>query len=205
MEQENKHGNNSTSKIKTMCFTGIRPKDLHGYDHDLYIPIVKATEQALVNIITSEHYEEFITGGAQGFDQLAFWAVNRLKRRGYNIYNTVFVPFKGQERIWKKTGLFSKEEYSLMLHLADKVIYVNEIDINNKISILTALHNRNHAMIDKSDAVFGLYPDSRWTLATRGGTASCLRYALSQNKQIYQLSNTTLVGQWLCNNNCYRK
>ena len=94
---------------KSMCATGRRPKDLHGYDHDKYIPMVEATKECLREHIRNG-YTRFVSGGAQGFDQIFFWAVNALKREGYNIKNVVYVPFRGQERAWKATGLFSQAE-----------------------------------------------------------------------------------------------
>ena len=95
-----------TNETKAMCFTGRRPKDLYGYNHDAYIPMVNAIKSCLRKHI-SQGYTKFISGGAQGFDQLSFWAVNALKREGYDIKNIVYVPFKGQEKAWKETGLFS--------------------------------------------------------------------------------------------------
>ena len=65
-----------------MCFTGRRPKDLFGYNHDAYIPMVEAIKRDLRGFV-SNGYTEFISGGAQGFDQLAFWAVNALKREAH--------------------------------------------------------------------------------------------------------------------------
>ena len=186
----------STNNTKTMCFTGPRPKGLYGYNHDVYIPIVEATKNALREHITNG-YTRFITGGAQGFDQLAFWAVNALKREGLPIKNIVYVPFKGQERAWKETGLFSQQEYRLMLQLADEV-HVLYQNINDKHAIIEALFGRNHRMVDDSNAIFGLYPDYSWQLSeAKGGTAECLKYAQDKAKPIFQLSNDTLRGQWL--------
>lgn len=183
--------------MKTICFTGRRPKDLFGYVHDSYIPMVEAIKRDLRQFI-SQGYDTFISGGAQGFDQLAFWAVNALKREGYNIKNIVYVPFQGQEKAWKATGLFSQAEYNLMLKLADEVVVLRNIDTNNKRTVISAMHSRNHVMVDNADLVFGLYPDYSWQLTTtKGGTAECLKYALSKNKTIWQLSNETLRSDFI--------
>lgn len=182
---------------KNLCFTGRRPKDLFGYDHDAYIPMVEAIKKILREEFIPQGYNKFISGGAQGFDQLAFWAVNALKREGYDIKNVVYVPFRGQERAWKDTGLFSQKEYNLMLRLANEVIYLKE-NLYSRSDIVKALYDRNHAMVDNSEAVFGLYPDYCWALPeTKGGTAECLKYAQQRGKKIYQLSNETLRGQWI--------
>ena len=71
---------------KVLSFTGRRPKDLYKYDKEKYIPIVNK----LVEILESfylQGFKTFVSGGAQGFDQLAFWAVNRLKTKYPDIKN----------------------------------------------------------------------------------------------------------------------
>jgi len=83
--------------MSTMAFTGRRPKDLVGYDaakYDIFLP-------QLVNYIImlyNNGVRKFITGGAQGFDQLVFWAVHEAKKTHNRIQSVVYVPFKGQER-----------------------------------------------------------------------------------------------------------
>ena len=182
--------------MKTMCFTGRRPKDLYGYDHDKYIPIVNAHKN-YIKFYASQGYTEFISGGAQGFDQLAFWAVNAVKREGCNIRNVVYMPFEGQEKAWKETGLFSQQEYKLMLRLADEVCILNKINVNNRQEVVNALYHRNHVMVDNSNLVFGLYPDDTWkNPKTKGGTAECLRYAQSKGKAIYQFSHVSFTGKY---------
>lgn len=183
--------------MKVMCFTGRRPKDLFGYNKEDYIQMMEVIKNALREHI-SNGYTTFISGGAQGFDQLAFWAVNRLKEEGHDIKNIVYVPFKGQERIWRHEGLFSQKEYNLMLKKADEVVIVTEGNVTSKYDIIKAMHARNHAMVAKSDAVFGLFPDMSWKESTtKGGTAECLKYAASKDKPIFQLSNVSLDSWWV--------
>lgn len=179
--------------MKTVCFTGRRPKDLYGYEHDKYIPLVNALKSNIRDLF-QQGYDTFISGMAQGVDQLAFWAVNALKRDEHlPLRNIVFMPFKGQELRWSKIGLFSQQQYNTMLKHADEIKVLAKINGNNYSEVVKALHERNHAMVDQSDLVFGVYPTSDWKLErTKGGTAECLKYALSKNKQIIVLSNTTL-------------
>lgn len=183
---------------KTACFTGRRPKDLYGYNHDAYIPMVEAIKREL-RILIAQGYTKFITGGAQGFDQLAFWAVNSLKQKeGYNIQNIVYVPFEGQEMQWKETGLFSQKEYNLMLKLADGIKTLRVIDRTNKYEVTKALYSRNHDMVDDSDLVFGLFPDYSWlNKEVKSGTAECLRYAHNMCKPIYQMFVNTLACEYV--------
>jgi hypothetical protein len=81
-----------------------------------------------------------------------------------------------------------------MLGLADEVVYVGEKTSEEKSEITKLLHNRNHAMVDDSDFIIGLYPDKSWEKADKpSGTAECLRYAKEQNKRILQIAPQTLT------------
>lgn len=58
---------------KTICFTGRRPKDLFGYyNYDAYKEIQDVLSPILEAHYTTNGVRNFISGGAQGFDQLAF-------------------------------------------------------------------------------------------------------------------------------------
>lgn len=162
---------------KTIAFTGPRPKKLEGYSsRDPYTAFVKDLKNTLI-IYIKQGYSNFITGGAQGIDQLAFWAVCGLKKEGYNINNLVYVPYKGQELRWSEKGMFSQAEYNMMLEKADAVVYLkNKLD--NLADISKALTERNHAMCDDSDLLIGFYDGDDFMVDT-GGTAECLRYATS--------------------------
>lgn len=176
---------------KTLCFTGPRPKKLFGYDKTKYIPLVDALVEELEKLYKLG-YRNFISGGAQGFDQLAFWATNKLKQKYLDVNNIVYIPFNNQEVKWLTKGLFGQLEYKLMLSMADVVYCCSpnvDITIASKFEINHALHKRNHNMVDSSNLVFGLYPSDLWMNDnTRGGTAECLRYAKRKQKLIYQMN-----------------
>lgn len=157
----------------TMSFTGRRPKDLCGYDPAYYRQFVAELTE-LLYLFHEKGVRRFISGGAQGFDQLAFWSVHRLKTRKSctDVENILYLPFKGHERKWAETGCFSQKEYRQMQALADSIHVISERDS------VRALFDRNHAMVDDSGILLGLYPDDAWCTA-KGGTAECLRYALS--------------------------
>lgn len=162
-------------ECNTLCFTGRRPKDLCGYDKIKYQIFV----DDLVKLLYKEFYvkqgvRRFISGGAQGFDQMAFWAVDKMKKayKCNDIQNIVFVPFEGQEVRWSKRGLFSQAEYWMMIKNADMVVVVCD---NNSIE---SLFTRNHVMCNHSAICLGLYPDDHWK-TSKGGTAECLRYAVN--------------------------
>ena len=162
---------------KVCCFTGHRPKGLYGYDKQKYYPLFNKLEEVICSVI-EQGYDTFISGGAQGLDQLAFCVVNKIKKTNPNIKNIIYVPFRGQEEKWAETGLFSKQAYRRILSLADEVKYLRTVDRNNFKEVTNALMYRNHKMCDDSDLVIGVStPD--YKNKNKGGTFECLNYAES--------------------------
>lgn len=172
---------------KTVCFTGPRPKDIfmkYPYAESRrsdYQQIVTNLKE-LVEDLYQQGYRTFVTGGAQGFDQLAFWAVHALQKKYTDIVNVLAVPFVEQERLWSETGLFSKQEYRLMRTKADKIIVCTVLEFND---VGTSLLYRNKVMVALADLVVGMAKDDTWmNVSTRGGTAHCLRYAKEKGKKM---------------------
>ena len=161
----------------TMAFTGRRPKDLCGYEASAYCQFVSDLTEILY-IFYLKGVRRFLSGGAQGMDQLAFWAVHRLKavRGCTDVKNILYLPFKGQELRWAKSGCFSQKEYRQMEELADEIYVVSNT------SNVRAMFERNHALADNCGILLGLYPDDTWH-TSKGGTAECLRYAVSCRKK----------------------
>lgn len=162
---------------KVCCFTGHRPKGLYGYDKQKYYPLFHKLEEVILLAI-EQGYDTFISGGAQGLDQIAFCVVNKIKRTNPSIRNIIYVPFKGQEDRWSETGLFSKQSYRNLLNLADEVKYLKDVDKNNFKQVVNALMYRNHKMCDDSDLVIGV-STSDYKNKNKGGTFECLNYAKS--------------------------
>lgn len=168
---------------KTLCFTGPRPSKLYGYVQNEYNELVDFIRKSLISYI-KDGYDAFISGGAQGFDQIAFWAVNGLKKDYPHLKNILYLPCKNQDSRWIEEGTFGKKTYRLMLKHADKVVYVHDRDYQSP----KDLFDRNHAMVDDADSVFGMYPNDNWTTETKSGTAECLRYANKKGKPITRLA-----------------
>ena len=168
--------------MKTLCFTGHRPKALFGYDQTLYTGLMLQLTDCVKQLYENAGYRKFISGGAQGFDQLAFWAVDNLKKIHPDIINVVYVPFAGQEQKWLQEGLFSQTQYRQMLSVADEVRIISD---NNDIS---ALFKRNDAMIEDSDGILCLYEDDSWKDPnTKDGTAEAMRFANNHMMDIWQI------------------
>lgn len=175
----------------TVCFTGHRPKSI--FPNNPYNEARRKDYQAIVDRIADfvcemaeNGYTRFISGGAQGFDQLAFWAVHKAKKTCPEIINDVYIPFKGQESRWAKTGIFSQKEYRQMLKLADHVyVCVQDIDSRDFKAVTRALMYRNKCMVNDSGYVLGQFEDNSWQdPGTKSGTANCLHYAKDKGRTI---------------------
>ena len=172
-----------------VCFTGPRPNQMHGYVHEPYKPIVQYLTDVLRNI-ADLGATDFISGGAQGFDQLAFWSVEHLKRTTHpNVNNIVYVPFRNQPCRWSLNGAFSQSEYGLMLSHADKYHILD--DDPEPDDVRMASHHmlqRNHLMVCDSNLVVALLAGRSldWKHAP-GGTSECVRYARMMHKKVLTL------------------
>ncbi len=161
----------------TACFTGRRPKDLWGYkpERNEY-GILKRIVKNKVASLVERGYRRFVTGGAQGFDQVAFLAVHEFKMEHPQIpvENVLYVPCLEQDRKWAETGYFSKADYKQMLKLATDIVYVHYRPFESARDLM----DRNHAMVDASSVCVALWPKSSdFRTTMKSGTAECMRYA----------------------------
>lgn len=193
------------NNIITCCGTGRRPKYLFGYQKENYLPIIEKMKKGVRWLYDEKGVRKFITGGAQGWDQLLFWAVNAVKRdpKYSDIVNSVYIPFRGQELKWSANGLFGKREYYLILKLADEVKHITNFDNTSSYKdIVDAMMSRNHAMVNDSDYVFGCYQDDSWILPeTKGGTSECLKYSVNNDKDIIILYFNNMTTKYMTTQN----
>lgn len=156
-------------KADVVCFTGHRPNGLYGYvGRDAYTPLCMCLRD-IISSFAENGTCTFVSGGAQGADQLAFWSVEHVKRERGGISNVVFCPFDGQDSKWHQGGPFGKDEYRMMLDAADHVTYVSHLPSRE------AYIRRDKAMVDASGAVVALTFDGWET--DDSGTAATMRYA----------------------------
>lgn len=173
--------------MKKITFTGPRPNKLCGYDGNKYSAFINKLKTYLSNTYCNENIC-FITGGAQGFDQLTFWTIDLIKKEKSTIAirNILYLPYKNQSDVWKYEGLFGQKQYKNMLKKADEITYLND-ELSDKTEIIKALYDRNHAMVNDADILIALYPDDNWQNTKHSGTAECMRYAYENNKEIHQI------------------
>lgn len=180
--------------MRTICFTGPRPNQLHGYDEatrPLYSQIADFTQNVILKFARENSGIGFISGGAQGFDQLAFWSVEKAKRLHpeLGITNILYIPFESQPSRWSPDGMFGQKEYLLMRRRANitRIVSPNPAPDDSK-AVVKALHKRNHAMVQDSDLVIALLAGRSldWENSS-GGTAECVRYARGQDRPVFAI------------------
>lgn len=176
--------------VPTLTFTGHRPDKLAGYDREAYRPFTEQLAELIYDTYYKKGYRRFITGGAQGFDQLAFWAIEKMRktRNLTDVENVLYIPFAGQERRWKESGTFSRDDYNKMRRFADREVVLVPY-ATTRGEVVAALMGRNREMVDASDRVLALCNSSDWENDS-GGTAACMRYAQAKNRSIDCLQTT---------------
>ena len=162
-------------EIKSMCATGHRP--LNGA-WDIAHTDRQTLRENLYPIIKRAHinggFSTFICGMAQGFDtDFALSVIKlRLEMEG-GVFLVAAIPFKNQERAWKKED---QEIYAELINQADSVIEVCDPGFAN-----WKYHARNRFMVDNSEHVLAFWDGSQ------GGTSATIQYALSAGKPVLNL------------------
>lgn len=90
----------------SMCFTGHRPKYFNNV-LDMSSPIYRNVIRELLRIIEyriiNNNVDTFFTGAQDGIDQIAFFAVQKLKSKYPHIKNKVCVPYHSFRNIVKNS------------------------------------------------------------------------------------------------------
>lgn len=145
------------TKDKTCCFTGHR--------------VIPYSEAEKIERRTSEYIKrlldkgvnEFIAGGAAGFDMLAERLVLEEKKKDPSIKLKIAVPCPGQDKWY---GTSEKTMYQKILSEADEVIYVSDMYYSG------CMQKRNRYMADRSAYLIA------YCTKDSGGSYYTKRYAL---------------------------
>lgn len=177
------------NKELTCCFTGHRPKELWGYylsANANYDNLRAYLLQNVLPILYEKGYRSFVTGGAQGFDQIVFEAIYMFKQTHPDIENVIYAPCRNQESNWfDGMNRFCKGYYRRLLVLADRVEYVTNTEYTP-----TCMNARNEAMIRDSSCVVALFNgDVTKARKSMSGTENTLTMAINENNyHIYQIN-----------------
>lgn len=172
------------NQITSVCFTGHRPNRLYGYrSYEDWRPLFNAIYSLCEKLYTEYGTRTFITGGAQGVDQTAFWAVNKLIITHPDINNIVYVPMKGQELLWSKNGIFGQSDFRKMLQQASSYCILADTPS------IAALIKRNEKMVNDTDAVIVVRNGD-----SNGGTTACMKYAYKIHRKVIHLDPSSLIA-----------
>lgn len=153
-------------KPKTVCFTGHRtiPREDLGN-------VSRKLEEILIELIENGA-ENFVAGGALGFDTMAAEKVIKLREYYPNVKLILALPCLSQTRGWK---LYDKMKYDKIKNTADEVVYTSqEYDRG-------CMFKRNRYMVDRSDVCIC------YLKKETGGTAYTVKYARQKNREIISL------------------
>ena len=168
--------------MKRIAFTGHRPNKLYGYDMDnkYYDKLKIILKDMLKDEIYKYDADTFITGGALGFDTLAFDVVKDLID-DYGGNHILAIPFEKQPIKWP---IESQVKYR-SIKLFSTCIYVDDYEKYNIKGVRSGeyhpakLQKRNEWMVDNCDLLIGC-----WDGVKKGGTWNCLKYAMNLGKEI---------------------
>jgi uncharacterized phage-like protein YoqJ len=177
--------------IVSWSFTGHRPNKIHGFDwnNPWENPGVYAVRDLLLPVLEEKIQQgatKFLSGGAIGFDQIAFFTVQLLKKYYPHFQNCVAAPYREQPKVWKHPDI--QRWYFRMLELADSVVYVDELpqyqrDSRTPVGVHSnyKLQIRNEYMVDSTEGVIAFWD------GTTGGTANCVQYAQRLNRPVHRI------------------
>ncbi len=173
-------------EYRSVHFTGHRPDKLPnketGYDRDnpMRKYIRDYTKWICKNLYYKNNTRRFMFGGALGYDQDAFDAVEEfIYEEGLvDVRLTVAVPFPNQAFKWPKESI---NYYYSQLEKADKVIYVSK-DIASSHNAAKLLNDRNIYMVKNCDLTVALWQGGP------GGTKNCIDSAKEANNAIFMFS-----------------
>lgn len=157
-----------------IAFTGQRPKNLYGYDsNEGYDQIKDAITKVLTEKIKGP--VEIRTGGAQGADMLAFAAADELKKEGFDIRNTLYLPYPEQPDVWLEEGIFGQEAWRNNIEKADEARYV--YDKRDEANGSRQLMDRNDAMLNGAEILIAVAKTKSTLSGISGGTGQAIKTA----------------------------
>lgn len=150
----------------TVCFTGHRV--LGKQD-------VQALSQldALLQLLYSQGYRDFLCGGALGFDLYAAERVIALREKHPDVRLIFCLPCADQSAKWKRADC---SRYERLLYLSDETRVLSPRYYDG------CMQARNAYMVDRS------YLCVAYMAHLRGGTLSTVRYAISQDVPVVNIA-----------------
>lgn len=154
-------------RSKTCFFTG------HRNIPNALAPSITSLLDGTIASLVYEGYDNFICGGAVGFDTLAACRVVVAKKHFPDISFSLILPCRDQTARWNNA--YDIALYQRLKGLADSVEYASDIYSAG------CMHSRNRMMADQSSVCVAYYN------GRGGGTAYTVRYATEQGLRLINL------------------
>lgn len=155
-----------------IAVTGHRPDKIGGYDRNNQIRI--GIRKKLYKLLNNLKPDKAISGMALGVDQDFVEVALELK-----IPVIAAIPFIGQEKEWITKE--SKEYYHFLLSKCELQHVVCDGGYAP-----WKMNVRNKWMVDNSELIIAVWNGSS------GGTANCVKYAMSKNKPVIRFNPNSL-------------
>lgn len=160
------------------CFTGLRPQKLSFIEHsDEYKLVMSRFEIIIKKLINKYNINYFISGMALGWDTWCAKLILELQNDYPAIILECALPCNNQDKYWNTQD---KATYRKILSGSQIITYTQKVYSSD------CMMKRNRYMIDSCDYVVGLWDGQP------GGTASTIKYAISQNKKIIVINPDNL-------------
>lgn len=166
-----------------IAITGHRPNKL-GNDYNLTSPLILSIKQQIIDTLDEQKFKggvdinnlTLITGMALGIDTLfAKIAIEN------NIPFIAAIPCAGQSSMWPAK---SKQIYQdIVNHPLCTKEWISTLPYSPQL-----MQQRNKWMVDNCDLLIAVWD------GTSGGTANCIKYANSINREIVRINPSILVN-----------
>ena len=148
------------------CAVGHKPMDM--FDHNQYKArtweyIDGKLNACIKQLITEHGTRKFISGGAQGVEQMFFSNVDSVSKEiGIHTENWMYEPFNGYQEKWPDNTLFGMSAYNNIRERAKRNKTFKLLNRGSELSLdkktfAKALHVKNTKMVNESDVVIGVF------------------------------------------------
>lgn len=129
----------------------------------------------IISLIENKGVEDFIAGGALGFDTLAAKTVINLKEEYPSIKLHLYFPCFGQSKLWTPRDKYT---WHIIMSRADDYRYITEGEYFNG-----CMQKRNYKMAD--DSAYGI----AYCAMAKSGTGMTMHYAEEKGLEIYNIAD----------------
>ena len=152
--------------LPACCAVGHKPNDMFkngAYSISTWRLVNEKLKACIKQLITEHSTRKFISGGAQGIEQLFCPAVREVSDEiGIECETWVYEPFKSYSDKWPDSGLFSKYEYKRLVSTAKQANTLKQLNPSlgsdmDKKAFAKALHEKDIKMVRDSNVIIGVF------------------------------------------------